>query len=98
MKMIKQQMFGRARFDLLRKRILNQPEHRPMPSMEHVPEPVSVIPTGEDQVETSVDHFGGHDCVEDLSRDMDQGARREDRVRSALAAAAPGGRDLDWER
>jgi hypothetical protein len=67
-KMIKRQMFGRANSTYYASESSTQPEHRPMPSTKYVPEPVSVITTGEDQAESSVDHFGGgHDCVEDLS-------------------------------
>ena len=57
--MIKQYMGGRARFDCYASESSTQPERRPMPSTKVCARACSVITTGEDQVESSVDHFGG---------------------------------------
>lgn len=58
-KMIKRQMFGQQNSTYYASESSTQPEHGPMPSTKYVPEPVSVITTGEDQVESSADHFEG---------------------------------------
>ena len=62
-KMIKRQMFGQQNSTYYASESSTQPERRPMPSTKYVPEPASVITTGEDQVESSVDHFRGDTTV-----------------------------------